>query len=333
MIVYFDGGFKFVKALCQDKRVIFPSVAGETNSLDLEMFGNGTGLDLEVNGTNWLLGEKVYQQSLLKSDLQNSDWVLSENWRAMLMASIAESTSASHVNVEVVTGLPFGDYVQKDLRERFKQSLLGTYSIKRHNRDKQQVTISSVKILTQNFAPLFVHIENLFKQTGYVGVLNIGGHTVEVATVELNAQRRPEAVRIQCGSVPRGVITALDSLSQVLKSELPTVSFNEAELDTILQTGKVKLGRKEFDASSKVETIKRPFYRAIEGIISNYWLSDQKPVGLSKLSTLIVTGGGAHLVGDYISKWLRSMPLSPEVKVGGQWDVVNGYAEAYKVMK
>lgn len=312
MIMAYDAGYGFIKALSQKgDRLIFPSVVGEVSADNIEMFSNGT-QQITVEGQSWLIGDSALQQSLLTVDMQNSDWILSPQWRAMLLYAISETTKASRVDVEVVTGLPFGDYQNRQLKAQFRDSLIGLHHIQRPGRPHQKINIAALNIYTQNFGPIFRHLKLL--QDAMVGVLNIGSHTIEMATVQLHKDKGPEAIRTQCVSSDKGTRTTLPLLRNVLNTKRPGVRYNDYEIDKGMQNGLIE------------PRYLKSFVDSVQGLVSDNWAS-YRVVPLNKLTHFIVSGGGAELVG----KKLRIE--GPEVILGTQWDTVLGYLEARKVMK
>jgi hypothetical protein len=314
MILFYDAGYSYVKALSQvNKRLCFPSVVGEVSAYELDLFSNGT-QQIEVANHSYLVGDSALRQSMLTIDMQNSDWILSPQWRALLLYAISETTKASKIEVEIVTGLPFSDYLNKELRQQFRESLLGFHIIQRPDQPRQRITITEMRILTQNFGPIFRYLS--LDQDAMVGVLNIGSHTVEMATVQLSKGGRPEAIRTQCTSDNRGTRTTLPLLHNLLNKSKPGVRYSDYEIDRGLQVGQI--------AGVKLDL--GNFAQSIQALVDKNWSSYQV-VPLNKLTHFIVSGGGASLVG----KKLRID--DPEVIVGDQWDVVLGYLAARKVMK
>lgn len=314
MIFSWDAGYAFCKAIGdKGQQIIFPSVVGEIPPSQSDLFTNGD-FSITLDGNSWLLGDSALRQSLLVDDQQSRDWVLSPQWRAMLLAGISQVTKASKVEVEVVTGLPFGDY--KEYKDRLKDSLLGQHKIKRESRNNQVINIVGVKILTQNFAPLFAHLPTL-KIDAAIGVLNIGSKTVELATVQLTKGGRPEAIRTQCQTIPKGTRTIIPSMRNLLSARYPGVRYTEYDIDKMLPKLKTSL---EF------------YVTDLQGLISRNW-ADNMVYPLNKLTHFIVTGGGASLVGIELRKWLEREKVGPEVLLGNQWDVCLGYQVARKIME
>lgn len=311
MIFNWDAGFAYCKAISdKGQQVIFPSVVGEIPPTQADMFSNGD-FQISLDGNSWLLGDSALRQSLLLDDQQSRDWVLSPQWRAMLLAGISQVTKASKVDVEVVTGLPFGDY--KQYKDRLKDTLLGQHRIKREGRNTQAFNIVGVKILTQNFAPLFTHLPSL-NIDAQVGVLNIGSKTVELATVQLNKGGRPEAIRTQCQTVSSGTRTILPLIRSMLTIDNPGIKYTDYEIDKLLP---------------KMDTTH--YTQMLKTLISRNW-ADNMVYPLNKLSHFIVTGGGASLVGIELRKWLERDKVGPEVMLGDNFDIVKGYSIARKVM-
>lgn len=313
MIFSWDAGYAYCKAIGdKGQQVIFPSVVGEIPPLQSDLFSNGD-FQISLDGNSWLLGESALRQSLLLDDQQSRDWVLSPQWRAMLLAGVSKVTEASRVDVEIVTGLPFGDY--KEYKQPLIESLLGQYKIKREGRNTQAFNIVGVKILTQNFAPLFVHLPSM-NIDAQVGVLNIGSKTVELATVQLNKGGRPEAIRTQCQTVAAGTRTVMPWIRSILAVSNFGVNYNDYEIDKLLPKMPSDLGI---------------FISTLKAHIGRNW-ADNMVYPLNKLSHFIVTGGGASLVGVELRKWLERERVGPEVIIGNQWDVCKGYQLARRVM-
>lgn len=313
MIYSADLGFCYFKGLGPDnQQVIFPSVVGEIPPSQSDLFSNGD-FSITLNGNSWLLGDSALRQSLLVDDQQSRDWVLSPQWRAMLLAGISQVTKASKVDIEIVTGLPFGDY--KQYKDGLRDSLLGPHKIKRESRHSQVINIVGVKVLTQNFAPLFTHLPSLDIDAA-IGVLNIGSKTVELATVQLNKGGRPEAIRTQCQTIATGTRTLIPSIRSAFAVSQPGVKYTDYDIDKMLPA-----------MSNNLES----FNLTLKSLISRNW-ADNMVYPFSKLTHFIVTGGGASLVGVELRKWLEREKVGPEVILGGQWDIARGYSAARKVM-
>lgn len=234
----------------------------------------------------------------------------------MLLAGISQVTKASHSKVEVVTGLPFGDY--KQYKQPLVESLVGCHKIKREGRKQQSIEIESVKVLTQNFAPLFTHLPSL-NMDAAVGVLNIGSKTVELATVQLSKGGRPEAIRTQCQTIASGTRTTIPLLRSSLSVIRPSVRYTDYEIDQELRNG-------TFDGKYFAS-----FVQLLQGLVSRNW-ADNMIYPLNKLTHFIVTGGGASLVGVELRKWLEREKVGPEIMLGDNMDIVRGYQVARKVM-
>lgn len=313
MIYSADLGFCYFKGLGpHNEQIIFPSVVGEIPPSQSDLFSNGD-FSITLNGNSWLLGDSALRQSLLIDDQQSRDWVLSAQWRAMLLAGISQVTKASKIDVEIVTGLPFGDY--KQYKWPLVESLLGPHKIKREGRNNQIINIVGVKVLTQNFAPLFTHLPSLDIDAA-IGVLNIGSKTVELATVQLSKGGRPEAIRTQCRTESVGTRTLIPSIKSNLSVSRPGVQYTDYEIDKMLPT-----------LSNSLDG----FIYTLKALVSRNW-ADNMVYPLNKLTHFIVTGGGASLVGVELRKWLEREKVGPEVILGDNFDIVRGYSIARKVM-
>lgn len=333
MDFFFDGGRTYNKAVYDGKPpIIFPSVAGETHQAGFDLWGNGTGLEIECLGQKWLFGEEALLQSVMATQRREPEWVLSDQYLAMLLAAISEASNASRLSVNVVTGLPYDDYRNKGLREAYRSSLLGEHVIQRKGRNSQRISIEQVLILTQNFAPALFHLldekgnPQISSHKRYIGIIGIGSYTTELGTIELLAgEFKPKAVETQSRSEPFGILSAIHLLREKFRAEF-SVNFKDFEVVQALQTGSTVLWGKEQNVRPIVAEVLAPFFSKVTGIAQDNW-SERNPIPLSRLSMLILTGGGAFQADEVFK-------LHPQVLRSNEphLDTVRGYERAKKMI-
>jgi hypothetical protein len=107
---------------------------------------------------------------------------------ACFNAALSELTEATQAAINLVTGLPVADF-QRD-RGRLRDLLLGTHQFVREGRRGQSLTVESVRVIPQAWGAVLALLlddkgrivrSELTQQK--VGVLDIGGHTVNYLAV------------------------------------------------------------------------------------------------------------------------------------------------------
>jgi hypothetical protein len=333
-----DVGFSHTQAIREDKRIIFPTIYGEVSRSNFDLLGSQNGLDITTQDGSWMLGDAALHQSATASRPQADDWIFSNQYKAIILAAISElyAPTTHHISATVWTGLPYQQHQNEAFRNRYKSFIPGLYTIERFNRQKQTITIEDVKVLPQNFGPIYYWLlddngkkKDFGSDNFYVGSVNIGGNTVELATAEIDfSSSIPKIIPIhnQCMSEFGGVFTILVMLEKALDKRFDNETWKHNELLSILQTGKISLNNQLQDVSDITGKIKEYYQEKVVNLISNVW-SKQQPFPLSRINHFICTGGGAYIVAKRLCQIRNDLKVSAEP----QWDCVKGYEKLSKV--
>lgn len=305
-----DLGYNYTQGIRDNRRVIFPTIYGEVSRSNLDILASQNGLDITTQDGSWMFGETALLQSSNASHPLNDDWFTTPQYRALALLAISELYAATthHIDVTIWTGLPYQFHSQ---REQLKKNLIGLHKIERHSRPGQTINIQDVKVYVQNFAPIIRLFNEI--ESGFVGCINIGGNTIEIATGKLS-NGKIEPIHNQCRTNFGGVLSVVETLRKRLAEKFLGETLKDHEIVNILRTGKVKLYNKEYDCSEIVNPIKEQYQQMVLNLMSDVW-SKQMPVPLSRLSRLVLSGGGANLVN------IEGTVVSNEP----QWDTVEGY--------
>lgn len=338
-----DGGFAYRKHRGNSKRVSFPSIGGEINRSDFSLSnGKPNILDITTSEGSWLFGRSALFQSAMSSRRQDSRWVLSPVYLAGLLVSISETISnqTHKIDVSLTTGLPYSDWSNKGLKEEMRQRLLGMHSIWRIDCPKQIINIEKVSICPQNLGAIFYHIldndgnlKPLEKESFLIGSINIGGHTVELATVELlNNQGKIDfdVIEAQSTSRPWGMFSILSNLRNALSKEFPGERWSDYELFDILRKDTFSPGDKSYDISDITSPIKLHYQNRIISLMTQNWSDQFEMSSLSRLYSLVLTGGG---VDNQLQKRVAQHKDNLLVSDNTQWDTALGYEKLAKFLQ
>lgn len=334
-----DVGFAYTQTVANSSEVIFQSSPGEVTRSDFDLLGKQEDkLNIKTKEGSW-----TFEKNAMGSRRQDSDWAFSPMHLAAVLLGISETISrqTNSIDVNLTTGLPYKSWKNADFRKRYKKRLTGLHEIYR-DKKRQEVNIKSIQVIPQNLGAIFFHFldnkgafKSASKKSFIVGSINIGGHTVEMATAEfiLNDGDGGFSLNIedsQCSSKPLGMYIVLNSLQESLDTEYPGEVWRDHELFDILKSNHLSLYGEKHNVSHLTMPIKDNYQsNRITGLITTNW-SEQSKIQISRLDGLVSSGGGA-LVMDHN----RLKKHHPNILVSQrpQWDTVIGYGKLFKLLQ
>lgn len=323
MLIAIDEGYSHTKAAAADgRRVMFPSVVGEVQyaHLELDLSAANGYMQIETPDGGWLVGKAAIEQSGQTTRRQDRGWIDTPEYMALMLAGISGLTSATHVSLEIVTGLPVGYYADKD---GLIKRLRGVHTFKRtpkaheNQPNEQRVTISSVVVLPQGLAAV---LSDALDSSGRVrpgpvaedtiGLVDIGGHTVNFSTF-----KQLKEIARQTASIEAGMWGPLTEIERRINAAFPGQELRGHEVVEAMRRGTIRHFGEEYDISDIVEAALRPFIKRIMAEISQVWGS------AARLGVLLIAGGGAEVVGPELIKQYPHARIVEEP----QWANVRGY--------
>ena len=317
MLAAIDVGYSHTKSATDGRRAIFPSVLGEVQQshLDLEMAERNGYIQIETDDGTWFVGDAALEQSGLRTRRQDRRWIESPEYLALSLAAITELTQATGITVELVTGLPVAYFAD---RGTLKERLMKTHSVKRANRRRgQRIEITDVVILPQGLAAVLseaLDVNGKIKSgpisQGTVGLVDVGGHTVNVATfVELREIAR------QTASIDAGLWGPLTEIGKRVNAAYPGQELRGHEIAEAVKRGFIRHYGEERDIAGIAQDVLKPFARQILAEASQVWGN------AARLDVLLIAGGGAEIVGPAL---ISEYPHARIVQ-NPQWANVEGY--------
>lgn len=299
MLVGLDAGYSHTKAICGNRRVIFPSVCGNVEEGRFSLNDREAApIILDEGYTQWVIGDEAVKQSRLVSRREDRDWIVSTEYARLWWAAFSEITAANKVNLKVVTGLPVTYFLDRDaLRKRF----LGGHRIKRDGRGSQLFVVVDLVVMPQPFGSLLAaclddrgQIANAELAESRVGIIDVGGKTTGFLSVEALAE-----IRRETHSIDVGCWEPLRLIGEAIDRGWPGLALRDHEVVQAVQAGRVRHYGQDHDITAVISEAIEPLAAEVVATATQRWN------GGARLDRILVTGGGAHLVGEQIRAAFR----------------------------
>lgn len=290
-----DIGYSHTKAVSKKQRTIFPSVVGTPDQASFSINGS-TGLIL-TTPSHVQVGEGAVSQSRFLKRREDRSWTESEEWYNLFLASLTEITTAS-VELRIVTGLPVAFYNDKaTVRDR----LLGQHKVQREGRRAQTFTVAHCNVIPQPFGALLAAtldnrgaITDKQLATGAVGILDVGGKTTNLLSVN-----RLSEIGRETASANVGAWDTVRAMRDWLNAHCPNLELRDHQIIDAIIARQVKYYGEPVDLSGAVDDILEPLAEQVVAEATQLWN------GAAGLDAILVSGGGALLLGPYIGRHFR----------------------------
>lgn len=302
-----DVGFGRVKALSGTRRLEFPSVVGTFRPVrfvtGLEQVDPMERLCCEYAGRRFFIGDIVFKQADAMVTM-NAERFTRPEGLALMFSALALLSEGDGETVQLATGLPVSDYAGK--KDLYCQALIGRQSVKLFNPDSSgerscRFVVTDCRVLPQPMGTVFDLVLNdagvlVNKKlaAGNVGVLDIGQNTVDLVRVD-----GLEFVDSQSDSFSDlGLFDAYGLLYREIK-DIYGVEIPPARMEKYLQSGYIEVDGHRQSINGIKQRVFSAHAERITSRALNLWRDAWQ------LSAIIVTGGGAVVLGNYISQQLN----------------------------
>lgn len=307
MHVGFDGGYNAVKAVTEARKVSFPSVTGTPDRARFSLNGRPEELIINLGNEQWLVGEAAVIQSRFIQRREDRAWINSSEYHRLFLAALTELSPANWVDMVIVTGLPIAYF---DDRQALAARLKGEHRVQREGRKSQVFRVTDVRVIPQPFGALLSEaLDNQGRpvdQTlagGRVAVIDIGGKTTNFLSVDRLADVSKETASVNIGAwdVVRAVRDYL-----TLPNHCPDLDLRDHALVEVIKAGKVRYYGELIELGEVIEAALEPMARQIISQAGQLWNSG------ANLDAILVTGGGANLLGERIMAHYRHARIVKE---------------------
>ncbi|MBU1751570.1 MAG: ParM/StbA family protein, partial [Chloroflexi bacterium] len=237
---------------------------------------------------------------------EDRDWVDSDEWRTLFLAALTELTEATVVEFRIVTGLPVAFFEGDKVKVRDR--LLGDHRTKRPNRRAQMFKVTEAHVIPQPFGTLLSvclddrgAIVDQALATGKVGVVDIGGKTTNLLSVNRLAE-----ISAETDSVNVGAWDMVRSVRRYLSNECPDLDIRDHEIIEAVIARQVKYYGQPVDLTAEVNKTLEPMADQVMAAASEMWN------GGAGLDAILIAGGGALLLGPYIAPQFNRVAGRPD---------------------
>lgn len=303
MNVGLDVGYSAVKTVSRNRRVTFPSAVGTPERARFSL--NDASAIVLVEPDHVQVGESAIAQSRFLYRREDRRWVESDEWHMLFSAALTELTTATRADLRIVTGLPVAFYADKaTVRDR----LLGTHRAQREGRNAQTFQVSDCRVIPQPFGALLAvtlndkgRITDQGLATGAVGILDVGGKTTNLLSVNRLAEigRETASVNVGAWDAVRGLRTWFDD-------RCPDLELRDHQVVDAIIAHQVKYYGEPIDLASAVDDILEPLAAQVIAEATQLWN------GAAGLDAILVSGGGALLLGPYVKRHFRHARIVAE---------------------
>ena len=296
MNVGLDVGYSAVKAISGNRRVTFPSVVGTPDEAQFSLSNNQDTIMLE-EPANVLIGAGAVLQSRHLKRREDRGWIESDEWYQLFLAAVTELTTVG-VDLVLVTGLPVAFYGDK---ENVQDKLAGMHLVKRQGRNRQTLTVRECRVVPQPFGALLALALNGQGQvvdnelaSGTVGVIDVGGKTTNL----LSAHKFSSIGR-ETSSVSVGAWGVARAVREHLANVCPDLELRDHRLMDAITARQVKYFGEPVDLGQVVDDALEPMAEQVIAEATQLWN------GAASLDQVLITGGGALLLGDHLRAHFR----------------------------
>jgi len=304
-----DIGYNATKAVTDKRRTTFPSVVGSPDRASFTLNGGNEAAIVLLSPSHVLIGEEAVQQSRFLNRREDRRWIDSGEWLALFLAALTELTSGSPVDVEIVTGLPVSFYSDK---EQVQQRLLGEHRVQREGRRGQLLRVVNARVIPQPFGSLLAEVLDERGQIqqrdlaqAAVGLIDIGGKTCNLLSVS-----RLSEIGRETTSVNIGGWNLVRAVRQWLAQHYPGLDdLRDHQLAAAIQARSLHYyGEPVKDFPAVANDLAADLARQILSEASHLWN------GGATLDAILITGGGALLLGEHIRRhWGHARLVSEPV--------------------
>ena len=310
-----DIGYSHVKSLSGNRRATFPSVSGTPDTARFSLNGNDNIILNTPDGT-WMIGHGAVEQSRFLARLEDRKWILSDEYYRLMLAAFTELTTATGPELRIVTGLPVAFYIED--KPLLQQRFLGDHTVNRKGRSSQRIRVADCRVIPQPFGAVLNEalnnrgvIVDLDLAGGTVGVIDIGGKTTNLLSINRLAEVSKETISINLGAWD-----IVRAIRDHLSTHYPDRDLRDHQIIEAVINREMKYYGKPVDLTAAVNDTLQPMARQIIAQATQLWN------GGAGLDAILVSGGGAHLFGGAIKSHFRHARIVDNpvyANVSGYW--------------
>lgn len=297
MNIGLDLGYSATKAVSGKKRITFPSVVGTPDRGRFSFSENGAGIILN-EPARVQVGEDAVRQSRFINRREDRSWIESDEYYHLALAALTEVTKATVAELRIVTGLPVAFYNDQAI---LRDLLLGEHRATREGRRAQVFRVTDCRVIPQPFGALLAealddrgNVADMDLATGDVGVIDVGGKTTNLLSVNRLAEIGKETA-----SVNVGAWDAVRAVREWLTEHCRHLDLQDHQIVDAIIARQVKYYGEPVELGGVVDAALEPMADQVIAQATQLWN------GAAGLDAILVSGGGALLLGPAIQAHFR----------------------------
>lgn len=296
MNVGMDVGYSATKAVSDDRHVTFPSAVGTPDKARFSLNRNES--IVLVHPQHIQVGKAAISQSRFLNRREDRHWIEGEEWYALALAAFTELTSATVAEMVIVAGLPVAFYSDK---AQVRDHLLGAHKVQREGRRAQLLKVTDCRVIPQPFGALLSatldnrgRIADTTLATGAVGVIDVGGKTTNLLSVNSLSE-----IGRETASVNIGAWDVVRTVRSWLSDQCPELDLRDHQVIDAIISHQVRYYGEPIDLTAAVDAAVEPLANQVLAEATQLWN------GGAALDAVLVSGGGALLLGPRITAHFR----------------------------
>lgn len=294
-----DLGYSAVKLKTALTEATFSSIVGTPEQAQFKLSGVQSQLMFTYNEKTYNVGDDAITHSAFTSRKENRDWLQSDQYMVLLHAALYSAFRRKTADITLVTGLPvsFYDNDRAEMKEKFQQ----THIIQKYGESPFSVIVNNCFVIPQVMGALFNaalnesgNISDVQLATGRVGVIDIGGKTTNM----LHAHKLGDISRETVG-LDIGGWDVVRALRPKIENVTPDVAWADHEIAEVIIQKSVSYRGNEIDLTDTIDKVLEPMAETIIDKANELW------AGGARFNQIILSGGGALLLGDYLVEGLE----------------------------
>lgn len=297
MNIGLDLGYSAVKAVSGRRRVNFPSVVGTPDKARFSFSEDSAGIIL-TEPAHVLVGEQAVAQSRFLNRREDRSWIESDEYYHLALAALTELTKATVAEMRIVTGLPVAFYNDKDV---LRKILSGEHRATREDRWAQLFKVTDCRVIPQPFGALLAealddrgNVADKDLATGSVGVVDVGGKTTNLLSVNRLAE-----IGRETASVSVGAWDVVRAVRRWLSDHCPNLDLRDHEIVDAIIARQRDYYDEVVDLGPVVNAALEPMADQVIAQATQLWN------GGAGLRAILVSGGGALLLGPAVKNHFR----------------------------
>ena len=307
-----DDGYAAVKVAWYDpsgaiRTLSIPSLTRQ-GSLGVGSFGeNGTVGGYETDGIVYTVGPDIGG-----SETRIPDYNLSRTARVLAHHALVQAGFGGKA-VRIASGLPLNRYFNggKKDEERVEQKVWNFAQPVRRLDGGQPARIVAHKVFAQGLTAAvdwFVEGKNPRSHKGKIGIVDIGGQTIDISVVWLDQKGELMTNRDNLVTEDIGVLDVHKILKRQIMSIHKVDHVSSEDLDRALTTGSIWIWTKDHSVQDEIAAAVRSVGEQLEAPILSAFGKE-----ISSLESILFVGGGSYLFRDLVSMFPNAVtPHQPE---------------------